>query len=158
MIDVYTDGSCPRNSKAGARPGGWAFAYELEGGLVTRSGAVPDTTNNRMEMRAVLEALRHFKREWPKLPAITVYSDSQYVVNGLNLWGEKWQRFGWKRLDYHRKWQPISNDDLWKKLYPLFHDEIGAKIKWVRGHRGTRLNEVCDELAGRAVWDLIEHQ
>ena len=158
-IDLYTDGSCPKNPG----PGGWAFAFKDRDRIFEGAGAVDATTNNRMEMMGVIRGLEYLRRYYfshvvdgGSFPQITVYSDSQYVIKGLQDWSHKWRKHGWQRRDYKtNKWLPVSNADLWQQLYPMVHDELKVQLKWVRGHIGIELNERCDVLAGEAVKKLI---
>ncbi len=138
---VYTDGSCLGNPG----PGGWAWA--VPGGPYA-SGAEARTTNQRMEIRAVLEALTTLTASWPAHEPIEVVSDSTYVVNCFR---ERWWA-GWLR----RQWRnaagkPVANRDLWEPLFELALDP-GRRVafRWVRGHSGDHWNEVVDELATAA--------
>lgn len=134
-VELWTDGS---GSVAGT-PGGWAYVLRMRvrDGWAEREGAGGElsTTSNRMEINAVLEGLRALTRPC----AVTVFSDSQYVVNTFAKgWIHRWKAKGWRK---------VKNDDLWKEV-------LGAgamhrlDFRWVRGHNGTALNERCDELAG----------
>lgn len=132
ITDVYTDGACSGNPG----PGGWAWA--TEGGRQA-SGGEPNTTNQRMELRAVLEALL-------ALPgSVVVHSDSTYVVNCFNeRWYEGWKAKGWKNSQ--RK--PVANRDLWEPLINLYlmrADEVS--FVWVKGHSGDPMNDLVDQLA-----------
>ena len=136
---IYTDGSCLRNPDG---PGGWAAVIrEVATGTVTElHEGSPATTNNRMELSAAIAALA-----FPKTPAkIALYTDSQYLKNGITKWMAGWKRRGWKRADG----QPVLNQDLWQELDALYsrHD---VTFHWVKGHVGVELNERCDRLAKR---------
>ena len=136
---IYTDGSCLRNPDG---PGGWAAVIrEVATGKVTElCDGSPATTNNRMELSAAIAALA-----FPKTPAkIALYTDSQYLKNGITKWMAGWKRRGWKRADG----QPVLNQDLWQELDALYsrHD---VTFHWVKGHVGVELNERCDRLAKR---------
>lgn len=138
-IAIYTDGSCEPNPG----PGGWAFvAYEGGAGAAQRSGAAASTTNNRMELQAVLEALL-----WLAGRPATIYSDSQYAVNGIVSWSPAWKRRGWKRR-HKRELVEIANMDLWQAIDAA--RVPGQRFVWVRGHAGNRGNEAADLLAGQA--------
>jgi ribonuclease HI len=131
-VTVYTDGSCRGNPG----PGGWAWAVD---GGASGSGGEPHTTNQRMEVRAVIEALKTL--DGP----LHVVSDSTYVVNCFRQrWWAGWQRKGWR----NSKGEPVANQDLWKELLPMVLDE-GRSItfSWVKGHSGDRMNDVVDQLA-----------
>ncbi|MDO5309010.1 MAG: ribonuclease HI [Planctomycetia bacterium] len=136
---LYTDGACSGNPG----PGGWAFILrhlptgkELEG-----SGGESETTNNRMELMAVIQGLSALKRPTRVLLA----SDSAYVLNGLSSWLASWKKNGWRRRE-RGHWAQIKNEDLWRKL-----DELCAihelEFEKVKGHSGHEENERCDQLA-----------
>ena len=136
---IYTDGSCLRNPDG---PGGWAAVIrEVATGKVTElHEGSPATTNNRMELSAAIAALA-----FPKTPAkVALYTDSQYLKNGITKWMAGWKRRGWKKADG----QPVLNQDLWQELDALYsrHD---VTFHWVKGHVGVELNERCDRLAKR---------
>ena len=132
---VFTDGSCEGNPG----PGGWGFVW-VEGGTVRleRFGRDPDTTNNRMELMALIEAYRAL----PDEAEVTLYSDSQLCVNTINQWAAGWERRGWKR-----KTGPIANLELVKELYALAGRHPRARLQWIRAHDGSRWNEYADALA-----------
>ncbi len=135
-IEIYTDGACSGNPG----PGGWAAVLLYKDNKKEISGFVPDTTNNRMELLAVIKGLEALKvGGWN----VTVYSDSAYVVNAVNnLWIENWQRNGWK----NSKKDDVANQDLWQRLIEL---KKTNKVKFVKvkGHSGDVWNERCDDLA-----------
>jgi ribonuclease HI len=132
---VFTDGACRGNPG----PGGWAWA--VDGGR-SDSGGEPHTTNQRMEVTAVLRALQ-------SLPGpLQVVSDSTYVVNCFrDRWWQGWQRRGWRNT----QGKPVANQDLWKELIPLV-TEAGRPVTfaWVKGHSGDRMNDLVDLLATQA--------
>jgi ribonuclease HI len=135
VTTVYTDGACIGNPG----PGGWAWAVP-EGAHA--SGADPQTTNQRMEIRAALEAVRG-------LPGpLNVVSDSTYVVKCFNdRWYEKWEANGWKTSNR----TPVVNQDLWRPLVEAFHERAGElAFEWVKGHSGDVMNDVVDRLATEA--------
>jgi ribonuclease HI len=141
-VDIYTDGACRGNPG----PGGWA-ALLLAGGHEREiSGAEAATTNNRMELMAVIRALEALKR--PVEGAI--YTDSQYVRKGVLEWMPNWKARGWKTADK----KPVKNQDLWQEL-----DALVVKHKldwhWVKGHSGNAGNERVDALANRAIDALL---
>jgi ribonuclease HI len=132
---VFTDGSCEGNPG----PGGWGVVWVEEGKLrAERSGHDPATTNNRMELRALIEA-------FTLLPAdaeITIYSDSELCVKTLNEWAAAWERRGWRR-----KSGAIANLELVQKLWALKQAHPKVLVKWIRAHDGSRWNEYADALA-----------
>ncbi len=136
MIKIWTDGSCLGNPG----PGGWAFIATDGKQTAQRSGGEKDTTNNRMELMAVLNAITAIKNQ-----NIEIHTDSQYVKNGMQKWVASWKKNGWKTADK----KPVKNQDLWQAL-----DSIAAEKQlswvWVRGHDGNEMNERCDELARAA--------
>ena len=138
MVRIYTDGACKYNPG----PGGWAFVLKEAGReVVERSGSEPHTTNNRMELMAVIRALETL----PRRSQVEVHTDSQYVQKGMSEWLRDWKRRGWRTAD--RK--PVKNVDLWQELDRL----AGAHSvtwHWVRGHAGHPENERADALANRA--------
>jgi ribonuclease HI len=136
---VYTDGACRGNPG----PGGWAWAVP-EGPFA--SGAEARTTNQRMEITAVLEALRALTRSGHE--TIEVVSDSTYVVKCFtDSWWKGWERRGWKNSQN----KPVANRDLWEPLLSLALDpELDVAFRWVKGHSGDRWNDRVDELATTA--------
>ena len=137
-IDIYTDGACSGNPG----PGGWGALLRIGAKEKELSGYDPATTNNRMELMAVIEALRALKRP----VAARVHTDSQYVQKGISEWIHGWKKRGWLTAD--RK--PVKNADLWQALEAL---TVGHKIEWlwVRGHAGHTENERVDALARQAI-------
>lgn len=138
IVEIFTDGACSGN------PGPGGYGAILKFGKVTKeiSGRSPDTTNNRMELMAVIEALRLLKRP----SKVRVYSDSNYVIKGMTVWLPGWIRRKW----LNSKKQPVLNRDLWEHLmkFSLPHE---IEWKWIRGHQGHQENERCDELARNAI-------
>ncbi len=138
-VILFTDGGCSGNPG----PGGWAFILKHRKSEKTleQSGAEPETTNNRMEMMAVICGLEALKRP----TSVELVSDSIYVGRGLSEWLSKWKANGWRRRT-GRSFAPIKNEDLWRRL-----DELIAKhpirFTHVRGHAGHPENERCDTLA-----------
>ena len=140
-IIVYTDGACSGNPG----PGGWGWAVAPDG-EPSGSGGDTKTTNQRMEIQAVLEAVRTLSAEYPGRP-IQVVSDSTYVVNCFrDRWWVRWEANGWRNSQ--RK--PVANDDLWKPLIELVKTHA-VSFRWVKGHSGDRLNDLVDQLAVAAV-------
>ena len=131
---AYTDGSCIGNPG----PGGWGVHVELpDGRVVEAGGGELRTTNNRMELRAAIEALRLTA----DAPRVAIVTDSQYVRRGILEWLKGWQRNGWRTTTG----KPVENQDLWKELAGLASERV--EWRWTRGHAGTPGNERCDELA-----------
>jgi len=139
-IDIYTDGAC----KGNPGPGGWGVLLKSGDTVKELFGGENPTTNNRMEMQAVIEALGALKRPC----AVTLHVDSQYVLKGITEWLPGWKAKGWRTAAK----QPVKNVDLWQKLDALVAGG-GHKIewRWVRGHNGDPGNERADELANRGV-------
>jgi ribonuclease HI len=142
QVDIYADGACRGNPG----PGGWAAVLSTGEHERAISGAEPLTTNNRMELTAVIEALRALKRR----VAVRVYSDSQYVRLGITEWLPAWKARGWRTAA--RK--PVKNQDLWEQLEQL---ASGHEIQWhwVPGHAGIPGNERVDQLANAAIDALL---
>ena len=143
-VHLFTDGACSGNPG----PGGWAYllVHPRTGKSREMSGAEPDTTNNRMELRAVIEGLSDLQ-----LPSIVeLYSDSQYVLKGLETWMDGWKKRGWKTAAK----KPVKNIDLWQQL-----DELRSRhqitFHWVRGHDGHPENERVDQLAVQARESIV---
>ena len=145
-VQLFTDGACSGNPG----PGGWAYVlrHVSTGKEKEAAGAEEHTTNNRMELRAVIEGLSALKRPCK----VVLYLDSQYVQQGLESWMAGWKRNGWKRREKGQL-KPVKNDDLWKKLDELIqiHD---MAYKHVAGHSGHIENDRCDELAVAAYRNL----
>ncbi len=139
-IDIYTDGAC----KGNPGPGGWGVLLKSGDTVKELFGGENPTTNNRMEMQAVIEALGALKRPC----AVTLHVDSQYVLKGITEWLPGWKAKGWRTSAK----QPVKNVDLWQKLDALVAGG-GHKIewRWVRGHNGDPGNERADELANKGV-------
>jgi len=153
-IIIHTDGGCSGNPG----PGGWAYVMRFGDRLREDSGYEADTTNNRMELRAVIEALRFMAgrmaegqacgASWTKAPLL-VFTDSQYVRNGVTKWVSGWKRNGWKTADK----KPVKNRELWEELDSLAASS-GAEFHWVEGHAGVPDNERCDALVQERIRDL----
>ncbi len=141
-VDIYTDGACSGN------PGPGGYGAILVFGSLKReiSGGDPQTTNNRMELTAAIEALALLKEPC----SVTLVSDSKYLVDGINRgWAKSWKRNGWRKAD--RK--PALNADLWERLLRLL-EVHRVTFSWVKGHAGHPYNERCDELAVAAIEGL----
>ena len=144
MIHIYTDGGCSGNPG----PGGWAYVMVEKGGagdtvIAEKWDGEKNTTNNRMELLAVINALDSLKSPAPQL---TLYTDSQYVQKGITEWIHNWKRNNWRTSGK----QPVKNQDLWMAL-----DALAAAFPiqwvWVKGHAGNTYNERCDALTQRAI-------
>ena len=133
-VEIFCDGACSGNPG----PGGYGAILRSGGHLKELNGGARDTTNNRMEMTAAIEALRLLKR--PCYVSIT--TDSQYLVKGMTEWIAGWQRKGWR----NSKKEPVVNKDLWELLLALTKLHT-VQWKWVKGHAGHAENERCDQLA-----------
>ena len=134
-VDIFTDGACSGNPGAG----GWGSILRYGKFEKEISGGSADTTNNRMELTAVIEALRLLKEPCE----VTVYTDSQYVVNGITKgWAKSWKRNGWRKADK----KPALNPELWDTLLGLLETHTVTFV-WLKGHAGHPENERCDQLA-----------
>ncbi len=138
-LEIFTDGACSGNPG----PGGWGavlryLEYEKE-----LSGGEKNTTNNRMELTAIIEALSCLKEPC----SVTLTTDSKYAADGITKgWARSWQKNGWRKADK----KPAQNVDLWEKLLALL-DTHNVEIVWVKGHAGHPENERCDKLATTAI-------
>ncbi|MDF1482555.1 ribonuclease HI [Extensimonas sp. H3M7-6] len=146
-VEIYTDGAC----KGNPGPGGWGVWLRSGSHEKELFGGEPNTTNNRMELRAVIEALAALKRPC----AVTLHLDSQYVRKGITEWLAGWKAKGWRTA----AGQPVKNVDLWQQLDALVR-ERGHRIewRWVRGHSGHPGNERADALANQGVAQVLERR
>ncbi len=137
-VDIFTDGACSGNPG----PGGWGAILRTGEHEKELSGGERATTNNRMELTAVIRGLEALKRP----SSVTIHTDSRYVMDGLTQWMPRWKKNGWKTADK----KPVKNEDLWREL-----DALCAKHelqwRWVKGHAGHPENERADELARAAI-------
>jgi len=137
-VEIFTDGACSRNPG----PGGWGALLRYQTVERELSGHADWTTNNRMELTAVLEALMALKRRC----SVVVHTDSRYIRDGITQWLPRWKRNGWQTADK----QPVKNRDLWEAL-----DQVVQRHQiewhWVKGHSGHPENERCDQLALEAI-------
>ncbi len=134
-INIYTDGACSGNPG----PGGWGAVLEYKGVKKELSGGDAHTTNNRMELMAVISAFKALKEPCE----VTLCSDSKYVIDALEKgWAKGWRSRGWKKSDK----SPALNSDLWQQLLTLT-EQHKITYRWVKGHAGHPENERCDELA-----------
>ena len=134
-VTLYTDGACSGNPG----PGGWGAILEYAGTEKELSGGEKETTNNRMELTAVIMGLQALKEPC----MVTLTTDSRYVADGIGKgWAESWRKNGWRKADK----KPALNPDLWEKLLTLVETH-NVTINWVKGHEGHPENERCDRLA-----------
>ena len=141
LIQIYTDGACRGNPG----PGGWGALLKFGSKEKQLYGGESLTTNNRMELRAVIEALSALKRPCN----VSVTSDSTYVLKGINEWLPNWKKRGW--LTSGKK--PVKNEDLWKSLDSL-KNVHNIEWHWVKGHSGHLENELVDQLANKGIDEL----
>ena len=141
QVTIYTDGACSGNPG----PGGWGAILVYGDTKREMKGGEAETTNNRMEMMAAIAALEALKRPCH----VDLYTDSQYLREGLTNWIYGWKARGWKTADK----KPVKNVDLWQRLDALraHHD---VTLHWVKGHAGHPENERCDALAREAIADM----
>lgn len=137
-VEIWTDGAC----KGNPGPGGWGAWLRSGAHEKELFGGERATTNNRMELTAVIEALTALKRR----SEVVVHTDSKYVKNGITEWLPNWVRRGWRTADN----KPVKNDDLWRKLVDAAARHQ-VEWRWVRGHAGVDGNERADQLANRGV-------
>ena len=140
-VVIYTDGAC----KGNPGPGGWGAWLRWGGHEKELFGGEPATTNNRMELTAVIESLRLLKRRTP----VAIYTDSNYVKDGITSWIHGWKKRGWRTADN----KPVKNIELWQQLDSLVASHA-VEWHWVRGHNGDPGNERADALANRGVDSL----
>ncbi|MES9904578.1 MAG: ribonuclease HI [Sedimenticola sp.] len=140
-VEIYTDGAC----KGNPGPGGWGAVMRYGDSEKQLYGGERDTTNNRMELLAVIKALETLKRP----VSVRVTTDSQYVKKGITEWIHNWKKNGWKTAAK----KPVKNSDLWQRLDKLV---VGHSVAWawVKGHSGHPENELADDLANRGVEEL----
>lgn len=144
-VELFTDGACSGNPG----PGGWGAILRYNGIEKELSGGEAETTNNRMELSAVIYALQVLKEPCD----VSLYSDSQYVCNAIEKgWAKKWQQNGWRKSDR----SPALNTDLWETLLQLLEKHT-VSVHWVKGHAGHEENERCDRLAVAAAEKARAH-
>ena len=134
-IKVYTDGAC----KGNPGPGGWGVYIQLNDEEKDLYGGNPETTNNQMEMQAALEALKYLK---DKNDVIELFTDSNYLRQGITEWIHKWKLNNWRTAAK----KPVANRDLWIEISDL-NEKMNVKWNWVKGHAGDPGNERADQLA-----------
>lgn len=142
VVQLFTDGACRGNPG----PGGWAYIlkHPSTGTEKEASGGKPRTTNNQMELQAVISGLEALK----KRSAVEVVTDSVYVAKGCSEWMPKWKANGWRRRE-RNKWRAVQNEELWRALDALLQKHE-VRFTVIRGHAGHPENERCDELAVEA--------
>ncbi|HEY9149046.1 MAG TPA: ribonuclease HI [Gammaproteobacteria bacterium] len=142
LVEIFTDGACRGNPG----PGGWGALLRFKGKEKELYGGEAETTNNRMELMAAIQALEVLKKPCQ----VELHTDSKYVLQGITEWLRGWKARGWKTADK----KPVKNEDLWRRLDEarLRHD---VKWKWVKGHAGHELNEHADALANRGVDEVL---
>ena len=142
-VEIYSDGACRGNPG----PGGWGAVLRFRGAEKELWGGEAKTTNNRMELIAVIRALEALNRPCQ----VRVTTDSQYVKNGITAWINNWKRNGWRTAAK----QPVKNEDLWRRLDDLV---AGHQVAWdwVKGHSGHPENERADQLANRGIDEVLE--
>lgn len=142
-VIIYTDGGCSGNPG----PGGWGVVVIFNGEARQLSGGEKNTTNNRMELTAAINALSIVKNTPDfKNHKIIVNIDSQYVKNGITVWIKGWKLKGWKTADK----KPVKNQDLWIQLDEL-NSALNVSWNWVKGHAGIEYNEICDQLCQKEI-------
>ena len=141
-IEIYADGAC----KGNPGPGGWGAWISMGGHSKELCGGEPVTTNNRMELMAVIRALQALKRACN----VKVYTDSVYVQKGMTEWIEGWKKRGWRTADK----KPVKNDDLWQELDAIAQQHQ-IEWLWVKGHAGDAGNERADALANQGVAQVM---
>jgi len=137
MTKIYTDGSC-----LNLKYGGWCAIILVGGDEIIVSGCEMNTTNNRMELRAVIEGIKASMKE-----EIEIISDSTYVVNGINSWLDNWIK---------KKYKGVKNKDMWKEIEKL-KNKHKIKAKWIKSHDGEEFNEKCDEIAKNEAENLRKY-
>lgn len=145
FVQLFSDGACRGNPG----PGGWAFIlrHPATGSEKEGSGGEPLTTNNQMELMAVIAGLEALKSR----SSVEVITDSSYVARGSSEWLPGWKKNGWRRREKNT-WKPVKNLELWQRLDQLFAAH-NVRFTWIKGHAGHPENERCDELAVAAALD-----
>ena len=141
MITVYTDGACSGNPGKG----GWGVVILINKDEIFLNGGDNNTTNNKMELTAAIEALKHFK----KRENITLITDSKYVKDGIQTWIKNWKKNNWKTSAK----KPVKNKELWIELDDLI-TRHNVSWEWVKGHAGNKYNEKADDLARRYIENI----
>lgn len=142
VVEIYTDGACRGNPG----PGGWGAMLSCQGKVKKIHGGEIDTTNNRMELLAAIKALSALKVN----SQVVLYTDSNYVRQGITSWIHNWKKRGWRTSSK----QAVKNSDLWQAL-DVLNSQHQIDWRWVKGHSGDPGNEMADELANRGVDDVM---
>ena len=140
-VDIYTDGACSGNPG----PGGWGVLIEIDNENIELSGGDRETTNNRMELMAAIKALEEIGKDYE----ITLYTDSNYVKDGITSWISNWKKNNWKTASK----KDVKNKELWMRLDEAIKDKNISWV-WVKGHAGNAGNEQADYLARSALEKL----
>ena len=140
-VDIYTDGACSGNPG----PGGWGVLIEIDNENIELSGGDKETTNNRMELMAAIKALEEIDKDYE----ITLYTDSNYVKDGITSWISNWKKNNWKTANK----KDVKNKELWMRLDEAIKDKNISWV-WVKGHAGNAGNEQADYLARSALENL----
>ena len=141
IIKIYTDGACRGNPG----PGGWGALILKDNEEIKLNGGQNDTTNNQMELTAVIKALDFFSES----TEIEIFTDSKYVMDGITEYIKKWKVNGWKTASK----KPVKSSDLWKQL-DVLNAQHSIRWNWVKGHSGLRENDIADELANLGIDNL----
>lgn len=145
LVQIFSDGACSKNPG----PGGWASILKHKNHELKISGNEKNTTNNRMELIAIIKALSALKKPC----SVQIFTDSKYIVNSINLgWAKKWQQNNWMK----NKKNKALNSDLWQKLLELIQKHKTEFI-WIKGHNGHPENELCDKIAVNEYKKLIQN-
>jgi ribonuclease HI len=142
QVELFTDGACRGNPG----PGGWGVLMNFGNASKELCGGAPDTTNNRMELKAAIEGLNALSEDCE----VTLYTDSKYVLKGITEWLTGWKAKGWKTAAK----KPVKNSDLWKELDKA-NNQHKVNWVWVKGHSGHPGNEKADELANKGIDDMM---
>lgn len=142
IVEIYTDGACRGNPG----PGGWGASLRYNGKQKDLYGSEQETTNNRMELMAVIQALESLSRPC----AVKVYTDSKYVLEGMTKWLPGWKKRGWKTSAK----KPVKNVELWQRLDTIVQVN-DVSWQWVKGHSGDDGNEYADMLANRGIDEML---
>lgn len=141
-VEIYTDGACKGNPGVG----GWGALLHYQDKEKTIKGAENNTTNNRMELMAAIEALKLLNKPCH----VTLYTDSTYVQKGITEWVDNWKKRNWRTAAK----KPVLNQDLWQEL-DMLHEQHQIDWRWVKGHAGNSGNEKADELANQAIEEFL---
>jgi ribonuclease HI len=145
QIEIYTDGACSGNPG----PGGWAAIIINNGKEIDLSGGEKLTTNNKMELTAFIESIKYIQSTFADQineVHLTIYSDSKYVIDGIQSWLPNWKKRGWKTADK----KPVKNIEFWTEIDELIQG-LNFKLIWVKGHANNEYNERADQLAVKAI-------